>query len=153
MRPAWAELERGGARIVWDRDRPTFLAKVVGPTFDRICRAWTATFAGPTVIGGAVSSVGRGRLSDPAARVAHEIDVVALDGRRLRVLGEVKWGQRLGAAALARLQGLRALALGRGLDVSECRLALFSGRGFAPGLRRLAGEDVILVDLERLYST
>lgn len=99
-----------------------------------------------------MSSVGRGLLPDPAAGVMHEVDIVALDGKRLRVLGEVKWGRRQGSSSLARLEHLRTLALARGLDVSECRLALFSGSGFTPELRRRAGENVILLDLERVYG-
>ncbi len=152
MRPSWAELERGGARRLWSRARPTFLAKLVGPTFERICREWTAGDAALRVFGGPVSSVGRGRRPDPAARDAHEVDVVALDGKRVRVLGEAKWGKQLGPASVERLERLRALAEKRGLDTTECRLALFSGRGFSPDLRRRPGADVVLVDLDRLYD-
>ena len=149
MRPTWAALERGRASDVWRRAKPVFDAKLVGPTFERLCREWTLQFASAETLGGPVERVSRGRVSDPDSREAHEVDVVALDGRTVRLLGEAKWSDVHVEPALGRLRRIRDLLGHRGFDVGGCKLALFSGAGFGRKVARR--DDVALVDLERLY--
>ena len=91
-------------------------------------------------------------MPDPGIRDVHEVDVVAMDGKRVRVLGEAKWGLKPSASAVRRLQHIRDLLGTRGFDVKECRLALFSGSGGLRGLGRAVKEPIMMVDLERLYE-
>lgn len=148
MRPSWAALERGRAEAVWAASTSTFSSKIVGPTFERICRHWTRDFASDETRGAAVVHVGRGTVADPDARTSHEVDVVALDGRRICVLGEVKWGEPVTAASIARLEHIRALLGARGWDVSKCRLLYFTGTTSHVA----APKQVDVVDLVRLYE-
>lgn len=137
MRPAWATLERGRAEAAWAAAKPTFLAKLVGPTFERACREWARTETG--------LRVGKGTVADPAAKTSHEVDVVAVDGNRVHVLGEAKWSEPLGTGAVTRLEHVRALLSGRGYDVSSCRLLRFTGIA-------KPSKDDTLVGLDRLYA-
>ncbi len=94
-------------------------------------------------------------MADPGGRTAHEVDVVAVgtdgDGRRgVLALGEAKPGEVFTPGHLDRLRRVRARLGDRALP--GCRLLCFGGAGFAPAL--LGGDvpnDVVLVDLERLY--
>ena len=159
VRPAWAQLERPGrAEAVWARARPTFEGSILGPHFEELARRWTLRFAGAETLGGEVGEVGAGVVHDPKTRTSHQIDVVAFaraaeGGRSALLLGEAKWGRRMDGGDLARLRRARAILGQRGVvGVGNCRLACFSGAGFARELRAAerAGE-VLLVDLERLY--
>lgn len=139
MRPSWANLERGRAQSTWAAAKPTFYAKLVGPTFERICREWARAQYG---------HVGRGTVADPAAKTSHEIDVVALEGKRVHLLGEAKWSEPLTARTSTRLEHVRALLEERGYDVSQCRLVGFTGT-----TRKSARASTLeIVDLERLYA-
>ncbi len=97
-------------------------------------------------------------VHDAKSRTSHQIDVVAFardsgGGRSALLLGEAKWGRRMDRGDLARLRWVREVPGERGVvAVGDCRLACFSGVGFARELRAAerAGE-VVLVDLERLY--
>ena len=107
--------------------------------------------------------VGSAVLNDPVGHARHEIDVVGLavgesphrPGARVRVLGEAKATNRPRAGHdLARLERIRGLLAGRGYNVADTRLSLFSQSGFEQGLITAAAHarpDVELVDLERLY--
>ena len=134
MRPAWASLVRGRAEAAWAEAKPTFLAKRVGPTYERLCREW-AREKHPA------ARVARRTVADPAGKTAHEIDVVVRDGKKLLALGEAKWRQPVDPS---RLEHVRALLGSRGYDVSRCQLLAFTGES------RKAGKDAI--DLERLYA-
>lgn len=161
MQPAWADLERPGrAAQVWERSWPTFRAQILGPHFEEICRYWTRWFAATATFGAYVSQVGRGVVNDAAARMSHELDVVALarqDGARHAVLaiGEAKWSEPMGLGHLRRLRHVRELLRARDdCDASATRLLCFSGSGFSAELRAEAAaarEEIILVDLDRLY--
>lgn len=160
LRPAWGQLERPGrAEAVWARARPTFEASILGPHFEELCRQWTLRFAASDTMGGTVTEVGAGVVHDSRARVAHQIDVVALAGgtgraRSALLLGEAKWGRTMDLDDLARLRQARdLLAERRVVDVARSRLACFSGAGFTSELRAAEQRgEVVLVDLERLYS-
>jgi AAA+ ATPase superfamily predicted ATPase len=158
MRPQWTALELGAAYQVWEGSRARFLAAVVGPHFEQICRDWLATAEGvlperPTIVGSGVTP-------GSASREQVQVDVVALSpswpGReqRLLSLGEAKWGRRLGLRHLDRLANARQILAGHGLDTSETVLGLYSSGGFDDDLRATAAarRDVLLVDAARLYE-
>jgi AAA+ ATPase superfamily predicted ATPase len=167
MRPAWGELERPGrAPAVWRRVRPTFLSKVVGPHFEKVCREWVRWHAGSETCGGIVSRVAAGTVNDPAAKTGHEIDAAVFghaeggdpDRETLLAVGEAKWNDTMGVGHLQRLRRIRDLVAARqpaagAVPAEQTRLVCFSGAGFTDELRRIAARDhtVRLVDLERLY--
>jgi len=160
MRPAWNQLERpGNAARVWQASRQRFASKVVGPHFERICRAWALNHVDPDRLGGLPGNVGQGVLNDAAGRSSHEVDVVITglgDGRTpLLAIGEAKWNEVMGIRHLERLRHIRQLLEGHGkYDVSSTRLACFSGAGFTDELHDLAAEDdrILLVSPEDLFS-
>lgn len=161
IRPHLAALERRDARRVWTASAGTVAAQIAGPHFERLAREWTARFASPETLGGTPTAVGRTVVNDASARAQAEIDVVAVDaadaGRmRALLIGEGKGGTAPRTSAdLQRLSRVRELLAGSDrVDVREARLGLFSRGGFAPELRRAAKarDDVVLVDLERLYD-
>ncbi|HEX9030586.1 MAG TPA: ATP-binding protein [Streptosporangiaceae bacterium] len=158
MRPQWAALELGAAWQVWQSARARFLAGVVGPHFEQICREWLATTQDvlperPAVIGAGVIPTS-GATAGPV-----QVDVVALspawpgERQRLLSLGEAKWGKRLGLRHLDRLTGARK-ALANQFETSGTVLALFSGTGFDPDLEAAAASrpDILLVGLDQLYQ-
>lgn len=158
-RPRRPLLDRGMAEQVWAQARPRFLSAVVGPHFEQICRDWVTHFAAPETFGGMPTDVTYGTVPDQAERTNFEIDVVARgavgqDNGVLLSLGEVKWDQVMGLGHLDRLRRAASLLAARGIDVSSVRFACYSGAGFTDDLRTTAehGGEVVLVDLERLYS-
>lgn len=150
MRPNLGTFERGRTEAAWKSARATFFSKLVGPTFERTCREWTRHFASAETRRGDGMHVGRGTVSDPAAKTSHEVDVVALDGKRVCVLGEAKWSEPVSAAAVLRLERIRALLSAHGWDVAGCRLLYFTGSTAPP--RRAATTGLEVVDATRLYE-
>ncbi|MBH0776993.1 hypothetical protein [Nocardia bovistercoris] len=160
MRPAWARLESGQGRQVWDRSKERFAAQVVGPHFEAICREYMlgdgVELLGPEAMFG---EIGSGVVTDPTARKQIQIDVAVTrsgdGGRRAAVsmLGEAKWGATMGIGHLDRLTRAREVLAASGSDMSDCRLACFSGAGFSDALRRRADQDsdVLLIGLPELY--
>ncbi|MFA5897195.1 MAG: ATP-binding protein [Thermoplasmata archaeon] len=142
----------------WADAAPRYLSGVLGPHFENLAREFVRRYASAKTLGGRVGIVGPAVISDPAGRTRHQIDVVALrseGGRRpgVRVLGEAKYSTRpMGLADLGRLQRIRDLLDGRGFDVSEAKLALFSARGFQKGITAALPGECELVDFDRLYS-
>ena len=158
LRPSWPALERGRAAQVWQRSSQTFAAQVLGPHLEQLCRTWVADHAAEGTLGGVPDRVAAAVVSDRKARTQHEIDVVAVEVSasgpdRVLVLGEVESGRVLDERDLRRLQNVRELLRSRDdIDASSARLLLCSTAGFTEGLRfHLCDEDVILVDLPRLY--
>jgi AAA+ ATPase superfamily predicted ATPase len=162
MRPAWTALEQRRGAEVWRRSQRRFASAVLGPRFEELVRQWVVQFAAPDTFGGIVAQVGHGSLTSAAERVVHELDVLAVseppvgDGpRALLAIGEVKWGTRLGVGQLGRLERAREVLSGRPrLDAGDARLLLASASGFTGDLVGAARRrrDVVLVDLERIYS-
>jgi uncharacterized protein len=162
MRPAWTALEQRRGPDVWRRSQQRFASAILGPRFEDLVRQWAVRFAAPDTFGGIVAEVGHGTLTSTAERVTHELDVLAVGEppvgagpRALLAVGEAKWGTQLGVGHLDRLERARELLRHRpGLDAAGTRLLLASAAGFSPDLvdaaRRRA--DVVLLDLERLYS-
>lgn len=159
MRREWTRLERGDPAGAWRNSQPTFLAQVVGPHFEALCREW-ALDAGEEVFGGWAGTVATGVVADPANRTQIEIDVAVLgpdiagEPRRVLSLGEVKWGTVMTPGHLARLHRARDLLAVKGWDMSATRLTCYSAAGFDRNLRDEAERNplVQLVSLETLYG-
>lgn len=156
MRRAWTQLEQRQAHQVWQRARDTFLAQVVGPHFEALCREWAGR-ADADVFGDMPGEVVAGAVADPGGRTQIEVDVVvraAPGEKRILSLGEAKWGVVMGMRHLERLRRARDLLSVKGYDTSGTLLACYSGAGFDDDLRATARrENVLLVDLARLYTT
>jgi hypothetical protein len=162
MRPAWTALEQRRGADVWRRAQRRFASAVLGPSFEQLVRTWVARFATPESLGAVVADIGHGSLTDPANRTSYDLDVLALgepplgDGARpIVAIGEAKWSEQFGQAHLTRLERARELLRQRpGVDAGAARLLLASGGGFADDLRHAARarQDIVLVDIERLYS-
>jgi hypothetical protein len=163
MRREWTRLERGDTAGAWRNSQATFLAQVVGPHFETICRDW-ALFSGDGAFGEAPGEVGvrvgAGVVADPLRRSQIQVDVAVFapddPGRSRRVLslGEAKWDKVMNLGHLERLRRARHLLEVKGYDTSATRLACYSGAGFDPDLRDVAAADplVQLVGLDRLYG-
>lgn len=159
VRPRLARLRTPpDAGPVWAASRQVFASQVLGPAFEDVTREWVRDHASPEETGGDVIDVGAGVVSDPARRLQYEIDVVGWavrdDGaRRVALLGEAKFGERLGAAHLDRLRAARDAAVAAGHDAAGARLALFGAAGATDELRSRARRgEVLLLDLDRLYG-
>lgn len=161
IRPHLAALEGREAERVWAASAGTVAAQISVPHFERLAREWTARFASHDTLGGTPTAVGATVVNDARARAQAEIDVVAVDvagpGRpRGLLIGEAKGGTATRTVAdLQRLDRVRDLLRGSDrIDVSGARLGLFARGGFAPQLVQAAKarRDVVLVDLDRLYT-
>ncbi|MFD8523074.1 ATP-binding protein [Streptomyces capillispiralis] len=159
VRPETALLSRRrGADTVWEHSRATFLSKVVGPHFERLCREWAEWHADPRTFGGMPIQVSSGTVADPVSRTGIEADVVVhgaigQDQGILLSVGEAKWNKVMHPGHLHRLRRMLELLAARGVDTSHARPACYSGAGFDPELRAAAEKgEVILVDLQRLYT-
>lgn len=154
--PYLGRLELGRTEPVWRAAAPTFRSNILGPHFEELARDWVHRFAPdeldrPTGFG----EVGFGSVQDNAGRAKHDIDVIAIDGRRVSLIGEAKATlARRGLPDLERLDGIRALLAREGYDTTGTLVALFSTTGFTSDLVRTAAsrDDTELVDLERLYG-
>jgi len=162
MRPVWAQLERPGhAARVWRASAERFSKNIIGPHFERICRAWVLNYADPERLGGLPARVGQGVINDAAGKTANQVDVIATgvaDGHRapLLAIGEAKWGEEMGLSHLERLRQIRAvLASGSLYDMSQTRLICFSAAGFSARLQDAAAADdgILLIDAEELYRS
>lgn len=155
MRRTWTQLEQRQAERAWRRSESTFLAQVVGPHFEGLCREW-ASRVDEDVFGDLPGEVAAATVADPAAKTQIEIDVAVLAAsaeRRILSLGEAKWGVTMGMRHLDRLRRARDLLSVRGYDTTGTWLACYSGSGFDDELRAAADRDrVLLVDLARLYA-
>lgn len=160
MRRRWAELEIHRAESVWASEQQTFLAQVVGPHFEALCREF-ALESGAELFSDFPAEVGSGTVSDPANRTQTEIDAVVLAPpepnrpRRILSLGEAKWGEVISHRHLERLARARELLTGKGYDTSSTILTCYGGAGFTRELMETAAQDnrALLVSLDRLYQT
>jgi AAA+ ATPase superfamily predicted ATPase len=164
MRREWTRLERGDAAGAWRNSQATFLAQVVGPHFEAICRDWARELAlsGDSLewLGEAPGEVAAGVVADPFRHSQIEVDVAVFapddPGRPRRVLslGEAKWDKVMGVGHLERLRRAASLLSVKGYDTSAARLACYSGAGFDHSLRDAARADrrVRLVSLDTLYG-
>ncbi|OLB78657.1 MAG: ATPase [Actinobacteria bacterium 13_2_20CM_2_71_6] len=159
MRRRWSELEIHRAESVWAGMRQTFLAQVIGPHFEAICREF-ALHNGAALFGDFPAEVGSATVTDPVQRTQIEIDTVVLAAhepnrpRRILSLGEAKWGETIGHRHVERLARARELLTRKGYDTNDTVLACYGGAGFTPELAATAAQDnhILLVDLHRLYQ-
>lgn len=155
MRPQWARLEHPGrGRQVWEEAQQRYRSNVLGPHFELLCRTWAAQFAAPATFGGVAASVGAGVVHDSATRHGHQVDVVVRDSAgTVLAVGESKAGRAMDVDDLRRLQRVRELLQSdRRAGEPPIKLVCFAPR-FSPELRRVrTATDVVLVDLDRLYS-
>jgi uncharacterized protein len=158
MRRRWSELEIHRAETVWRSLRSTFRSEIVGSHFEALCRQY-ALGADEDIYGGPPAEVGAGVVNDPAGKSQIQLDVVVLapqePGRRRQILslGEVKWGEIMGAAHVERLTRARDLLTNKGYDTRATVLACYSGAGFHDDLRTAtAGHpNILLATLDHLY--
>jgi hypothetical protein len=154
--PYLVQLELGRAGQVWRSALPTFNANILGPHFEALAREWALRFAPDELDQPAgFGDVGYTQIQDGTGRAAHEVDVIAVRGKAITMLGEAK--ATIAARTvrdLERLDSLRHLLREQGYDTTGTTLALFSVNGFASDLQRAAAprRDVELVDLHRLYT-
>ena len=158
MRRRWSELEIHRAGTVWSSLRSTFLSQVVGPHFETMCRQY-ALGADEGIYGGPPAEVGAGVVNDPASKSQIQIDVVVLapqePGRQRQILslGEVKWGEVMGAPHIERLARARDLLTHKGYDTGSTVLACYSGAGFHEDIRTAATGPLYtrLITLNDIY--
>ncbi|MFE1028414.1 ATP-binding protein [Streptomyces sp. NPDC058818] len=161
MRPVWPQLERpGNAARVWQASRRRYVANVLGPHFEQVCREWALHHADPDLLGGLPAHVGQGVVSDPSARTSYEVDVAVIgvaDGTKppLLAIGEAKWNDTMGIAHIDRLRRIRdVITRTSRYDTARTQLLCFSGAGFNDKARQAAATspDVQLIDLRALYG-
>jgi uncharacterized protein len=156
MRPEWSRLEAGLAQEVWDDQRAGFLAQVVGPHFETLCRDF-ALREGRGIFGATPAEVGSGVVNDSANKTQIQIDVAALGAaapgqrRRLLSIGEVKWGQVMGRRHVERLAAARDLLSGT-FDTRDCVLACYSSAGFDDDLGGVRDPGLALIAVDDLYQ-
>jgi uncharacterized protein len=154
-----AELEAGldPAEVHRVAVEPSFTG-FVAPVFEEIARAWVRRRA----------NEGAGRVGawwGPALhtlrrsgdRTSEEIDVVAVSGRTVTLVGECRWrSDPVDVMLLKELHDFKLPALAQvpGLTISpDCRLVVFSKGGFTDGLRAAAArEGVQLVTAEEVVD-
>jgi uncharacterized protein len=143
MRPRWSLLESGRTEIVWRDAKARFLAQVVGPHFEQLCREY-AVIAPPDTFGGLPGQIGSGVVVDPAGRTQLEIDVATLapaapgEPKRVLSLGEAKWGETMGGRHVERLRRTAELLTARGYETRDAVLACY-GTDFEAGFPTSAG--------------
>jgi len=155
--PNEPRLRRRFGAVIWHEIADTVSANIYGPHFEDVARQWTLEFADEITLGGRASRVAPTTVGCKQHQIEHELDIVAVERvpnqpDHLLAIGEAKWtSEPIGIAQLERLRHIRDL-LAHGAD-STVRLLLFSRLGFSKGLRDEASRsnDVVLVDLERLY--
>ncbi|GGS58376.1 ATPase AAA [Planobispora rosea] len=153
MRPQWGLLESGRAAAVWTDARPRFHSQIMGPHFEELCRRFALV---EPVFGGLPGEVGAGALTDHAYRTQIQVDVAVFapavpgEPRRVMSIGEVKWGDVMGARHVERLRRARDLLAEKGYDTRETVLACYSGAGFDPAFH--PEDDVRMIGLPELYS-
>jgi len=146
MRPRWAALESRGGSQVWESARHTFDAQVLGPHFESLCRSYVRDHD-TDLFGEFTDQVGSAVVNDPAVRAQIEVDVAATaaesanEHRRVRALGEAKWGEVIGTAHVDRLTRARELLAQKKFDTTETQILLFSAAGFTDELQAMTDRD------------
>lgn len=117
--PNRSRLQAGAAPEVWKRvGATTWPSQVLGPRWEAVVRAHVSR-CGEELLGG-VDKVGATTFSDRSRRQSHEIDIVAMRGKRVVAVGEAKL-RTLAGEDLARLLELRDR-----LDVPRAKIILAS---------------------------
>lgn len=127
--PHRSRLQAGHAEEVWARTGDTtWRAQILGPRWEAVARSHVASFTEELI--GPVDRVGVTTVPDRAGRTSHEVDIVAVRGRKVVALGEAKL-RRLGAGDLDRLRRIRDL-----LGADGARIVLASADGVEPAAAR-----------------
>jgi uncharacterized protein len=157
MRPAWTQLERRQGDRAWSGSRQRFLAQVVGPHFESLCREY-ARDVDDEFFGAPPGDVAAGTVADPVQRTQIELDVVVFapagpgEPRRILSLGEVKWGDEMTGRQLDRLRRARDLLVMKGYEARDATLACYGASGFDDELRAAARRgEARLIDVAALY--
>jgi AAA+ ATPase superfamily predicted ATPase len=154
IEPFGASLRERDLRAAWtDRLEAVFNARVRGPVFEEMARAWTLNYASRATVP-IRDHVGPSFVSIDG--VDHELDVVVAgtgdvpSDREIVALGEAKSGEELTTSHLLWLERART-ALGS--HASHAKLFLYGERVDETLVQRAAErEDVEIVNLNRLYS-
>ncbi|MFE0516220.1 ATP-binding protein, partial [Streptomyces sp. NPDC058964] len=160
IRPHRSALAQQDAVAVWKHARLDFDSLLTRSHFAQICRDWALHFADPDTFQARPRSAAHGSVADPAhpggTDVAAEVVVRGHRGVRngsLLSVGLARWDEVMDLDHLERLRGLLDILADRGEDTTSTRPVCYSGAGFSPALRAAeAREQVILVDLDRLYD-
>jgi AAA+ ATPase superfamily predicted ATPase len=160
-RPALDRFEERETQAAWADASARYATHVAGPHFEHLCRVWTRKFASPETLGGQPTHVSPAVLNCKVHQKTHECDVVAVEAHpnqpaRTLMLGEAKFTNAARTLAdVARLEHLRDLVESRNVaGAPAIHLIVFAGNGgFDENLKAEAArrDDVILVDIERLY--
>ncbi len=122
LAPHRSRLQAGAAAEVWERVvTTTWPSQVLGPRWEGVVREHVA--AGNASALGEVDAVGVTTVADRGRRQSHELDLVAMRGKRIIAIGEAKL-RPLNAEDLERLLRVRDL-----LDAPEATIVLASATG------------------------
>ena len=156
--PHKVQLEHGASpeRVYREAVAPQLEHFVSKPTFEDVCRSWVVSQANANAIPG-IGEVGawwgpvpKPTPENPRNHIEGEIEVVAVNGKRLVLAGEAKWTREpIGLAVLRHLR--EVVTHVSGVD-ENTQLFLF-GREFDPRLVTTAeAEGVRLVTVDDLYA-
>jgi hypothetical protein len=144
----------------WAASVEPYLSDFVSPTFEELCVRYTRILHGakvPTVSSWWGPALDKYRRTKE--RLTEEIDVVGVNGRNLRIVGEAKWtATPMPYSVLDDLRTYKIPAIAQSktlkLPSSGPEVLLFARSGFSPELIEAAKTDanVTLVDLETLVD-
>lgn len=119
--PNRSRLQAGAAATIWDRiGTTTWPSQVLGPRWEAVARAHIARGVEGL---GEVDGIGVTTVSDRGRRQSHELDIVAMRGKKIVAIGEAKL-RSLGSDDLDRLLHAREL-----LDAPDAKIVLASATG------------------------
>jgi len=158
--PYQADLESGlDPRRLYEREIAPDLANHLAPAIEEVCREWVRRQGIADVSRvGAWWGPAIHALRRSGERTSEEIDIVGLHGRRVVLVGEVRWQadpmdlgvlgdlERFKLPALTQVHGVKVVA--------RPTIVLVSRGGFTPGLRDAAGRDgrILLVGLDDIVG-
>jgi hypothetical protein len=153
-----ASLVAGRAERIWADNVDTVAAKIYGPHFEELARAWCFEYASEQTLAGHASAVRPTEIACREHRNGHELEVVVLQTMpygpdSVIAVGEAKGGNTpMDLPHLERLDHVRGLIPADRMRAMP-KVLLFGRSGFTDRLRAMADgrSDVELVDLARLY--
>lgn len=154
--PHLGQLGLGRTREVWRAAQPTFRSNILGTHFEQLSREWVQRFA-PAALNRpeGFGDIGFATVQDHPGKAKHEIDVLAMHGSQVTLIGEAKATiHRRGVPDLDRLDRIVELLTGLGYCAGDAVRVLFGRTGFTTELEAVAAAqtNTELVDLDRLYA-
>jgi hypothetical protein len=154
--PNEARLSLHRATEVWSEVADTVSARIYGPHFEHIARAWCLEHAADETLGGLPSIVAPTEVPCREHGTNHEVVLLAISvspnsADRVLAIGEAKWrASPCDLGDLHHVEHLRRLVP----DAGHAKLLLFSRRGFTAEVHAETARrtDVELVDPQRLYG-